>query len=54
MVHYDDLAPFRSNKIRATILDFGYGGDHNTRFLKGISTKNQQLDVDVRIKKIST
>ena len=26
MVHYDDLAPFSSDKIRAKILDLGYGG----------------------------
>ena len=41
MVHYDDWAPFSSDKIRAKILDLGYGGAR--RALYNLSPKSARI-----------
>ena len=49
MVHYDDLAPFSSDKIRAKILDLGYGGARHepsityVQNLRGFYQRQSQL-----------
>ena len=49
MVHYDDLAPFSSDKIRAKILDLGYGGARHepsityVKNLRGFYQRQSQL-----------